>query len=63
MDKVTVGNTRGQLAGSGVWVQVAEIFRTGQKFKTRMLVDSFEDECGVINRGVYDEADCIVDYP
>jgi hypothetical protein len=33
MDKVMVGNTRGQLAGSGDWVQVAEIFKTGQKIQ------------------------------
>jgi hypothetical protein len=33
MDKGTAGITRGQLAGSGVWVQVAEIFKTGQKIE------------------------------
>src|SRR5712692_9868778 len=31
MDEGRAGNTRGQLAGGGVWVQVAEIFKTGQK--------------------------------
>jgi hypothetical protein len=33
MDKSTAENTRGQLAGSGVWVQVAEIFKMGQKIQ------------------------------
>jgi len=33
MDKVTAGNTRGQLVKSGVWVQVAEIFKGGQKIQ------------------------------
>jgi hypothetical protein len=31
IDEGTAGNARGQLAGSGVWVQVAEIFKSGQK--------------------------------
>ena len=29
IDEGTAGNARGQLAGSGVWVQVAEIFKGG----------------------------------
>jgi hypothetical protein len=29
----TAGNTRGQLVGSGVWVQVAEIFKGGRKIQ------------------------------
>ena len=33
MDKITAGNTWRQLAGSGVWVQVAEIFKSGQKIQ------------------------------
>ena len=33
MDEVTAGNTRGQLVGSGVWVQVPEIFKSGQKIR------------------------------
>jgi hypothetical protein len=33
MDQGTAGNARGQLVGSGVWVQVAEIFKTGQKIQ------------------------------
>jgi hypothetical protein len=33
MEKGTAGNTRGQLVASGVWVQVAEIFKTGQKIQ------------------------------
>jgi len=33
MEKGTAGNTRGQLAGSGDWVQVAEIFKSGQKIQ------------------------------
>jgi hypothetical protein len=33
MEEVTAGNRRGQLVGSGVWVQVAEIFKTGQKIQ------------------------------
>jgi hypothetical protein len=34
MDEVTARNARGQLVGSGVWVQVAEIFKAGQEFKS-----------------------------
>jgi len=34
MDEGTAGNTRGQLVGGGVWVQVAEIFRPDRKFKS-----------------------------
>jgi hypothetical protein len=34
MEKGTAGNTPGQLAGSGDWVQVAEIFKTGKKIQT-----------------------------
>jgi len=33
MEEGTAGNTPGQLAGSGDWVQVAEIFKTGQKIQ------------------------------
>jgi hypothetical protein len=33
MDKVTAGNAWGQLAESGVWVQVARIFKSGQKIQ------------------------------
>jgi hypothetical protein len=33
IDKRTAENTRSQLAGSGVWVQVAEILKTEQKIQ------------------------------
>ena len=33
VEKDTAGNTPGQLAGSGDWVQVAEIFKGGQKIQ------------------------------
>jgi hypothetical protein len=60
MDKVTAGSMRWQLAGSGVWVQVAEIFKTGQKIQN--LHASGKDEAcrarlsekrkGGVHRGV-----------
>jgi hypothetical protein len=33
MDEGTVKKTREQLVGRGVWVQVAEIFKAGHKFR------------------------------
>jgi hypothetical protein len=33
MDEGIAGNAWGQLVGSGVWVQVAEIFKSGQKIQ------------------------------
>jgi hypothetical protein len=33
MEKLTPGNSGRQLVGSGVWVQVAEIFKSGEKIQ------------------------------
>jgi hypothetical protein len=37
MVKSTAGNNQGQLAGGGVWVQVAKISKGQRKFKIRTL--------------------------
>jgi hypothetical protein len=42
MDKFTAGNTRGQLVGSGVWVQVAEIFTSGRKIQKLVASTAIE---------------------
>jgi hypothetical protein len=60
MDQGTAGNTRGQLVGSGVWVQVAEIFKSGQKIQKLPLLwlaGAAERPLGRVNQGAQGRID------
>jgi len=46
MDESTAGNTQRQLAGSGVWVQVAETFKSGRKIQ-KLHASGKGEECRV----------------